>query len=63
MFTGIVTQSAPVRAFESVGAEGARVRISTGYRDLEIGESVSVNGVCLTVAETGAGPGPERWVR
>ena len=25
-------------------------RIATGYGDLELGESVAVNGVCLTVA-------------
>ncbi len=51
MFTGIVSHKAPVQSFEKVGLEGARVRIATRYTDLEIGESVCVNGVCLTATE------------
>lgn len=42
---------AKVTSVEPVGAEGSRVRISTSYSDLQSGESISVNGVCLTVAE------------
>lgn len=42
---------AKVTSVEPVGTEGSRVRIDTGYKDLESGESISVNGVCLTVAE------------
>ncbi len=51
MFTGIVTRRAAISAFETQGPEGARVRVLTGYPDLELGESVAVNGVCLTVSE------------
>lgn len=51
MFTGIVSNHAHIHSFEKVGFEGARVRILTAYPDLELGESVSVNGVCLTVVE------------
>jgi riboflavin synthase len=57
MFTGIVTSRAEVTAFEMQGLEGARVRVLTGYPDLELGESVAVNGVCLTVAEFESGRG------
>ena len=51
MFTGIVAKSAPVTAFEPQGSEGVRVRILTGFPDLEMGESIAVNGVCLTATE------------
>jgi riboflavin synthase len=51
MFTGIVAKSAQVTAFDPKGSEGVEVRIATGFGDLEIGESISVNGVCLTATE------------
>jgi riboflavin synthase len=44
MFTGIVEKRGRVlRA-------GRRMEVDTGWRDLVLGESVSVSGVCLTVA-------------
>ena len=50
MFTGIVEKLGHVVSVETDEA-GARFLISTGYTDLALGESVAVNGVCLTVAE------------
>ncbi len=51
MFTGIVARRAEVSVFEPSGTEGARLRIRTGFTDLQIGESIAVNGVCLTATE------------
>ena len=53
MFTGIVTAVGSVAAVRSPGPEsrnGGRVlRIRAPYRGLKRGESVAVNGACLTV--------------
>jgi riboflavin synthase len=50
VFTGIVAEAGEVEAVES-GAEGARLRIRTGLAsELAAGDSISVNGVCLTAA-------------
>ncbi len=49
MFTGIVEKVAPVRHVEHHGDE-AELCIATSFTDLKLGESVAVNGVCLTVA-------------
>jgi riboflavin synthase len=48
MFSGIIERLARVEAVEPAGAS-LRIAIATGYPDLELGESVAVNGVCLTV--------------
>jgi riboflavin synthase len=49
MFSGIVEQLGRVDAVAE--ADGARrLRVRTGWSDLEFGESIAVNGVCLTVA-------------
>ena len=61
MFTGII---------DAVGAVGAvdrepgrcRVSIATPYADLELGESVSINGVCLTVVARDAIGGADFFV-
>lgn len=50
MFTGIIQNVVTVLNFES-SAEGARLKIENPYRDVELGESIAINGVCLTVAE------------
>jgi riboflavin synthase len=54
MFTGIVKEMGRVEAVES-SADGARLRIETGLAgELGEGDSVAVNGACLTVtAATG----------
>jgi len=49
MFTGIVERTGRVHR------PGARLEVETGYDDLKIGESLCVNGVCLTVARLGSG--------
>ena len=48
MFSGII---AHVGRVEAVSEEGPARRLSldTGFKDLTLGESVAVNGVCLTV--------------
>lgn len=50
MFTGIVEKVAKVESVEA-GEKEARVRIATGFADIALGESIAVNGVCLTVAD------------
>ncbi len=54
MFTGIIEKVARVEATRAQGS-GTRVSIATGFVDLTLGESVAVDGVCLTVAELGQG--------
>jgi len=51
MFTGLIADIGTVDEIES-GAEGARLRIRTALAgDLSAGDSVAVNGVCLTAAD------------
>ncbi len=51
MFTGIIREMGTVEAIESTEA-GARLRVRGGVADeLAPGDSVSVNGVCLTAAD------------
>ncbi len=54
MFTGVVQDLGAVAAVHSDGG-GVRLTIETGVEPIERGESVSVNGVCLTAVETGRG--------
>ena len=44
MFTGLVTEIGTLRQV------GARLSIECAYESLELGESIAVSGVCLTVA-------------
>ncbi|HKN50682.1 MAG TPA: riboflavin synthase [Actinomycetota bacterium] len=46
MFTGIVEEVGRVTA-----AAGLRLEVACGFADLGIGDSIAVNGVCLTVME------------
>src|SRR4051812_39049834 len=48
MFTGLVQTTGTVAA---IG--GGRLRVEAGGLDLREGDSVAVNGVCLTATETG----------
>jgi riboflavin synthase len=51
MFTGLVESTGRVRSFEQLG-EQARLTLDLPFAaELEMGESVAVNGCCLTVAE------------
>ena len=56
MFTGIVEELGTVLAFEPAGA-GARLRVGAAAttKALAIGDSVAVNGCCLTAVEIDAG--------
>lgn len=54
MFTGIVTAIGTVRA-STHSAQGLTLRIGAGYRGVRNGESIAVDGVCLTVEKAGAG--------
>lgn len=55
MFSGIVEKAARVRAADWTGGSLVAA-IETGFTDLGLGESIAVNGVCLTVTEfDGAG--------
>jgi riboflavin synthase len=54
MFTGLVQDIGSVESVES-GAEGARLRIATRLgAEIGLGDSVAVNGVCLTATEADA---------
>ncbi|HET9581631.1 MAG TPA: riboflavin synthase [Gemmatimonadota bacterium] len=55
MFTGLIEAVGTVRGTEPLG-EGVRLSIVAPFAaELGIGESVAVDGVCLTVVERGAG--------
>jgi len=47
MFTGIIEKMGRV-----IDRNGNRITIETEWKDLKVGESVSVNGVCLTIVES-----------
>ncbi len=50
MFTGLIQDIGRVESVES-GGEGARLRIATGLGpDIALGDSVAVDGVCLTAS-------------
>jgi riboflavin synthase len=50
MFTGIVERSVPVLSSEPTVA-GRRLVVAVDWPDVKHGESIAVNGVCLTVAD------------
>ena len=54
MFTGIVKEQGTVAA---VSADGSRLKltIAAAFDDLALGESIALNGACLTVMELGPG--------
>lgn len=55
MFTGLIADLGTVAALER-GDEGARLRIRTTLAgELAEGDSIAVNGACLTAAEVGDG--------
>jgi len=53
MFTGLVQDVGTIARVARRGAE-ARLTVSTSLQDIQIGESIAVDGACLTVAEHGA---------
>lgn len=59
MFTGIIEAAGKIDSLEKRVADGARLRVhldaTTGIpAEMKLGDSISVNGCCLTVAELGA---------
>jgi riboflavin synthase len=54
MFTGLIDQLGEVEAVRQTDA-GRELRIRAPYGDLTAGESIAVNGACLTVREFGGG--------
>lgn len=54
MFTGLIETTGRVVAMRR-SSRGGRLTIASTLEGLEIGESVSVNGACQTVAELGRG--------
>ena len=55
MFTGLTDDVGTIERVAATGA-GREFRVSCRYQDLVGGESIAVNGACLTVREHG-----ERW--
>jgi riboflavin synthase len=54
MFTGLIQDIGRVEAIDA-GSEGARLRISTSLgADIALGDSIAVNGVCLTATAADA---------
>src|SRR6267143_1594066 len=54
MFTGLIEQVGEVENVRQSDA-GRELRIRAPFDDLTSGESIAVNGACLTVREFGAG--------
>ncbi len=48
MFTGLIEEVGRVTGLKKT-AYGGVLKVSSEYRDIEVGESVAVNGACLTV--------------
>lgn len=63
MFTGIVTAVGTVRRVRAIPDGGIDLEIRAAYRGVARGESIAVNGACLTVARTGTGWFAVRAVR
>jgi riboflavin synthase len=55
MFTGIIEEVGTVRAVDpNSPLEGISIRAHTVLQDTKIGESIAVNGTCLTVTHLGS---------
>jgi riboflavin synthase len=54
MFTGLIEAVGEVESVRQTDA-GRELRIRAPFTDLENGESIAINGACLTVRELGAG--------
>ncbi|HJP61562.1 MAG TPA: hypothetical protein VJ865_16255, partial [Gemmatimonadaceae bacterium] len=52
MFTGLIEQVGEIVGVRQTDA-GRELRVRCGYSDLQDGESIAVNGACLTVREHG----------
>ena len=54
MFTGLIEQVGEIESVRTSEA-GRELRVRAPFADLSTGESIAVNGACLTVREFGAG--------
>ena len=54
MFTGLIEQVGEIESVRTSEA-GRELRVRAAFRDLATGESIAVNGACLTVREFGSG--------
>ena len=54
MFTGLITDIGTIERVAD-SAAGRELRVQCSFSDLADGESIALNGVCLTVREHGAG--------
>jgi riboflavin synthase len=54
MFTGLIADVGTIDAI-STGQGGRELRIRSGFESLADGESIAINGACLTVREQGPG--------
>ncbi len=55
MFTGIIEEIGRIRRIERGGVSGAlTIEAKTILEDMRIGDSIAVNGICLTVRESAA---------
>jgi riboflavin synthase len=54
MFTGIIDDVGVIESVKTTDA-GRELRVRSKYSDLQDGESIALNGVCLTVREFGEG--------
>jgi riboflavin synthase len=54
MFTGLVDDVGTIEKIERT-ADGLELRLGSRYDDLDQGESIALNGACLTVREFGPG--------
>jgi riboflavin synthase len=50
MFTGIIERTASISSV-STHPGSKRLRMETTWTDIRLGESIAVNGVCLTIAD------------
>ncbi len=53
MFTGIALGMGAISSIQPAGGDGLNLKIKTGFKlsSPQVGESISVNGVCLTATE------------
>ncbi len=54
MFTGLIEATGIVAGIQRAG-KGARIRVETGLDEIRKGDSVGVDGVCLTAVEVSGG--------
>ena len=63
MFTGIIEKLGRVVEVKELPAQSREITLHTGFSHLDLGESVAVNGVCLTVTSfsSASGSGEARF--